>query len=77
MKEGHYESYRDRDLPEGYTPNTNKFGRTNSNANEYDQYEYNHGESPVKDTPKGEPCERLKSCCNDLGRLFGVILYSS
>ena len=63
-KDGHYKGYRDRDLPEGYTPY-----RKNCNENEYDRYAYDHGESPVNDMLKDEPCERLQSCCNDIGRL--------
>ena len=61
-EEGHYESYRDRNLSE--RPN-----RQRCNVDEYDRYEYDHGELPVNDMPKDEPCARLKSYCNDIGRL--------
>ena len=61
-EEGHYKSYRDRNLPEGPY-------RQSCNVDEYDRYAYDHGESPVNDMLKDEPCERLKSYCNDIGRL--------
>ena len=68
-EDGQYEGYRGSDLPEGYTA----YGQ-NCNAYEYNQYEYDNGESPVDDRPESKPCERLKSCCNDIGRLVQIIL---
>ena len=63
-EDGQYEGYRGADLPEGYTA----YGQ-NCNADEYNQYEYDHGESPCDDMSESEPCKRLKLSCNDIGRL--------
>ena len=66
-----YERYRNRDLPDENTAN-----RNNYNPDEYDRYQYDRAESTVdvSDTPKDERCERLKSCCNNIGRLIDSIL---
>ena len=66
-QKGHYEGYREQELPNGYTP----YGQ-NSHANavdEYDRYESDYEESTGDDGPKNGFCQKLKSCCNDLGRL--------
>ena len=63
-KDGHHEGYRDRDLPQGYTPY-----KQNVNADEYDRYEYEHGESPLSERIERKPCQELKSCCSNIGRL--------
>ena len=67
-KDGHYEGYRDQNLPDGYTA----YGQ-NCNVNheaEYDRYDYDHAESPSDNRPKRDSCERLKACCCDMGRLI-------
>ena len=71
-KEGHYEGYRERELPEGYTPYRQNDGAVPES--EYDRYEYDHGESPNGQRPKKSLCEKLRSCCSDMGRLTKSIL---
>ena len=66
---GEYGGYRNRDLPDEYTANGNK-----CNNGEDDWYQYDYAESSVGDSPKEKPCERLKSCCNDIGRLVKLML---
>ena len=70
-KEGQYERYRNRDLPDENTAN-----RNNCNPDEYDRYQYDRAESTVDlgDKPKDKPCESMKSCCNNIGRLIDSIL---
>ena len=58
-----YDSYRNQDLPEGYTA----YG---GNENMYDRYEYDFAESPTAHRPKRSFCERMKSFCSDMGRLI-------
>ena len=66
-QEGHYEGYRDRELPDGYTPYAQN---CNSNVvNEYDRYDSDYEESPGDGWPKRGFCQRFKSSFNDLGRL--------
>ena len=70
-RDGHYEPYRDSKLPEGYTPYRQNTGVSES---EYDRYEYDHGESPNGQRPKKTLCEKLRSCCSDMGRLTKSVL---
>ena len=63
-----YDSYRNQDLPEGYTA----YGG-NGNVQSvymYDRYEYDLAESPTAHRPKRSFCERMKSFCSDMGRLI-------
>ena len=64
-----YEDYRVPEFSNRCTP-------FRQNADEYDRYQYDHGESPVQGTNVGKPCARLKSCCNYIGRLVDSILSS-
>ena len=66
-KEGQYTGCRNKDLSDEYTA----YGK-NFNPDEYDRYQYDRAESTVHvgDTPKDKPCQRLKSCCNNIGRLY-------
>ena len=70
-KEGQYERYRNRDLPD-----ENTVCRNNLNPDEYDRYQYDRAESTVDlgDKPKDKPCESMTSCCNNIGRLIDAIL---
>ena len=63
-REGRYEGYRERDLPEGYAP----YGQTGNADTDYDRYqEYDQAEyEPIG--PKRGLCKRLKSCCSDMGK---------
>ena len=36
---------------------------------EYDRYEYDYEESPNDQRRKENSCEKLRSCCSDMGRL--------
>ena len=74
-EEGHYEGYRDSKLPEGYTPYRQNAGAVPDS--EYDRYEYDHAESPNDQRPKKSPCEKLRSCCSDMGRLITSLLNES
>ena len=44
--------------------------RCMSAADEYDRYDYEHGESPPGERVERKPCQALKSCCNDMARLI-------
>ena len=66
--DGYYEDYCDQNIPDGYTA----YGQ-NCNTNdeaEYDRYEYDYAKSPSDKRPERDSCERLKSCCSDMGRLL-------
>ena len=53
-----YESYPDTKLPDGHTPNGDKCDPNVIRVN---------------DTPKRQLWDKLKSCCNDIGRLVKFI----
>ena len=71
--EGHYEGYRDRELPDGYTPYAQNCNCTDA-INEYDNYVSDYDEVLCDDEPKRGFCQRLQLCFNDLGRLLYTVI---
>ena len=73
-KEGQYDGYRERELPQEYTPYCNEVVAAES---DYDRYEYDHRESPNDQRRKENSCGKLRSCFSDMGRLTSSVIHST
>ena len=56
-------------LPKGYTPYGQNCNAEAIAESDYDRYEYDYRASPNDQRRKETSCEKLRSCCSDMGRL--------